>query len=183
METVGNILMVFGTLALLVGIVWLIVTFIRRRPRRNAAIFIGVGLLLSILGAALAPDTEPPPASNEPTATATPTLTSMPTPTPMPTFTPGPTPTPAATPTPTPTPIPTFRSGVWIVGVDIVPGTYRNSGSGDCYWARLSGFGGNLGDIIASNFGGGIQTVTIAASDAGFTSERCGTWTLLAAYR
>ena len=71
----------------------------------------------------------------------------------------------------------TFGSGVWIVGVDILPGTYRNSDStATCYWARLSGFGGGLGDIIANDVSDSTQTVTISSTDAGFESNDCGTW-------
>jgi hypothetical protein len=63
--------------------------------------------------------------------------------------------------------------------VDIAPGTYEVTvpDGGSCYWARLSGFGG--GEIIEN----GITTVgpaivTIAPTDAGFHSSRCGAWTL-----
>ena len=87
METVGNILLGVGSLAFLVGIVRLIITFIRSRGRRSPAILTGVAFLLAILGGILAPQTEPAPASKEPvtTATSTPTLTPMPTPTLVPT--------------------------------------------------------------------------------------------------
>ena len=67
--------------------------------------------------------------------------------------------------------------GVWMVGADVAPGTYRNSDSSDaCYWARLSGFGGEIDDIIANDFTYEIDVVTIAAGDAGFESIDCGTW-------
>jgi hypothetical protein len=42
---------------------------------------------------------------------------------------------------------------------------------------RMSGLnrtGGTLGELIANDFG---TIVTIAPSDAAFSSERCGTWT------
>jgi hypothetical protein len=86
---------------------------------------------------------------------------------------------PASTPhaTPTPSGSPTFGSGTWRVGSDIPPGLYRNSdSSGFCYWARLSGLGGTLNEIIANNFSSSIQTVQIKPGDVGFTSDRCGTW-------
>lgn len=72
----------------------------------------------------------------------------------------------------------TFRDGTHRVGTDIAPGTYRNSGGTNCYWERLSGFGGSFGEIITngSSSGGAPVVVTISASDAGFTSNRCGTW-------
>ena len=43
----------------------------------------------------------------------------------------------------------TFGNGTWLVGEEIAPGIWRNSdSSGFCYWARLSGHGGRLGDSI-----------------------------------
>jgi hypothetical protein len=65
--------------------------------------------------------------------------------------------------------------GVLIVGLDIFPGTYTSPANSGCYWARLSGFGGN--DIIANSFGDGQQVVTIKSSDIGFKSSSCNDWT------
>jgi hypothetical protein len=92
-------------------------------------------------------------------------------------------PTAAPTLTPEPTaPPPTgprtsFDDGQWVVGSDIESGTYHTEGSDDCYWERLSGFGGSSEEIIANNLGSGPQTVTIAPTDKGFSAQRCGTWT------
>ncbi len=72
----------------------------------------------------------------------------------------------------------TFTDGTYIVGTDIQAGTYKNSGQSGCYYARLSGFSGDLGDIISNNNTDTSTIVTIAATDAGFTANRCGTWTL-----
>jgi hypothetical protein len=72
----------------------------------------------------------------------------------------------------------TFGSGAKIVGRDISPGTYRNMGGGFCYWERLRGFGGTLSEIIANGLGEGPWVVTISATDKGFDSTRCGSWTL-----
>jgi hypothetical protein len=69
------------------------------------------------------------------------------------------------------------RDGTYIVGVDIAPGTWRAGGSSGCYWARLSGFGGTLDDIIANSFTTSASVVTISPTDQGFRSEGCGTWT------
>lgn len=66
--------------------------------------------------------------------------------------------------------------GTYLVGADIEPGTYRNSGTESCYWARLSGTSGDFDDIITNNFGSGQQVVTIAESDVAFETTRCGTW-------
>ena len=72
---------------------------------------------------------------------------------------------------------PTFGDGLWIVGLDVAPGIYRNSdSSGLCYWARLKGFRGDLDDILADSLSERIQTVTIRNGDAAFESERCGEW-------
>jgi hypothetical protein len=67
--------------------------------------------------------------------------------------------------------------GVWRVGVDIQPGTYRSSGGDACFWARIYGFQGN--SVLESNVVFGPTTVTILATDLGFESNRCGTWTRL----
>lgn len=78
---------------------------------------------------------------------------------------------------PAPGPATSFGDGTFRVGIDIAPGTYRNSDSSQgCYWERLSGFGGTLDEIIANNFTRARQVVTISPSDAGFSSEGCGQW-------
>jgi hypothetical protein len=72
---------------------------------------------------------------------------------------------------------PSFGSGTKIIGTDIQPGTYRsrNTGTG-CYWARLSGLGGTVGEIIANDNATGPAVVTIAPTDRGFQSSRCADW-------
>lgn len=60
-------------------------------------------------------------------------------------------------------------------GLLIPPGTYRAQGRmEDCYWERTS----KGGEIIDNSFATSAQsiTVTIAASDGQFTSERCAVW-------
>lgn len=74
----------------------------------------------------------------------------------------------------------TLTAGRWIVGAQITPGTFRaeNAVQG-CYWERLSNFTGAANAIIANQFvtGPGAQLVTIAATDAGFTTTpECGSW-------
>jgi hypothetical protein len=69
-----------------------------------------------------------------------------------------------------------FGDGTFRVGHDIAAGTYRTrSAVPECYWARLSGFGGS--DIIENGGFDGFEVVTIRATDKGFESHRCGTWT------
>jgi hypothetical protein len=69
-----------------------------------------------------------------------------------------------------------FGDGMYIVGVDIGSGTWRNDGSSGCYWARLSGFSHKSDDIIANEYADTQQTVTISPTDVGFESDGCGTW-------
>ncbi len=72
----------------------------------------------------------------------------------------------------------TFYDGVWEVGAEIPPGTYRTTGyTFDCYWARSSSFSGETEDIIANEFGSGPMVVTIGRRDAAFESDDCGDWT------
>ncbi|HUR49879.1 MAG TPA: cell wall-binding repeat-containing protein [Acidimicrobiales bacterium] len=66
-----------------------------------------------------------------------------------------------------------FGEGTWLVEAEVEPGTWSSPGGGTCYWERLSGFGGEADDVVASGVGG---TVTIAAGDLGFRSRRCGSW-------
>lgn len=88
---------------------------------------------------------------------------------------------PTATHAPTATATPSyahFDDGTFEVGKDIQPGTYRTrTGSPGCYWARLSGFDGTLGEIIANDNTDYPAVVTIATSDKGFQSQGCGEWT------
>ena len=81
-------------------------------------------------------------------------------------------------PTPTPDSHPHFGDGTYVVGKDIKPGTYRTRvGSSGCYYERLSGFGGSLGEIIANDNTDYPAIVTIDPTDKGFKSQDCGTWT------
>jgi len=74
-----------------------------------------------------------------------------------------------------------FGPGTWIVGSEIAPGKWRNSDSSDgCYWERLSTLARGPFSLIDNDFSKSIQIVEIKASDAGFHSEGCGTWTRIA---
>lgn len=71
-----------------------------------------------------------------------------------------------------------ISNGVWKVGSEMAAGTWSSPGSSSCYWARLSGFGGTLDEIIANDFStSDAVIVTVSSSDVGFTTTRCGTWT------
>jgi hypothetical protein len=73
----------------------------------------------------------------------------------------------------------TVTDGVWVVGVDIKPGTYRAQGvSSDCYWS-INTTGSNGGDIIDNDIpGGGNPQVTVEEGQD-FETSRCGDWTLV----
>jgi hypothetical protein len=69
-----------------------------------------------------------------------------------------------------------FADGVYIVGTDLAPGLWRAPGGSGCYWARLSGFSGELDDISANDFGVFNPTVQILPGDKGFENNECGYW-------
>lgn len=71
----------------------------------------------------------------------------------------------------------TFNDGILIVGTDILSGTYKSSGGEGCYYARLKGFTGSLGSIIANENTDTSAIVTISSTDKGFKSSGCGMWT------
>jgi sugar-specific transcriptional regulator TrmB len=72
----------------------------------------------------------------------------------------------------------TFGDGTYQVGTDIQPGTYRTrEGSPGCYYERLSGFSGEMNEILANGVTDAPAIVTIKPTDAGFQSQGCGTWT------
>ena len=91
-----------------------------------------------------------------------------------------PAPHPPQTPRSTPkgTSEPGFGEGTWAVGTDLEPGTYASAGGDSCYWARLSGFGGTIDDILANYRGSARSIVTIALGD-GFQTDGCGLWMLV----
>lgn len=120
---------------------------------------------------------------NSPTPSLTPTITPTPTETPTPTSTA----TPTITPTPTPTPnldatatVEAYGvlaapkgNGFFTVGVEIIPGRWRSSGTGDgCYWAR---YDANQG-LLANHFGRAGGTVNIRPTDYEVEFDGCGTW-------
>jgi hypothetical protein len=63
----------------------------------------------------------------------------------------------------------TITTGMYLVGVDIQPGTYQGQAGTEitdsCYWARLSNAAGNLDGIIANDNATGQYFVQVAASD------------------
>lgn len=71
----------------------------------------------------------------------------------------------------------TFRDGVWEVGEDIKPGTYRTLGADGCYWSRLRRLTNRDRDVIVQESSDGPAIVTVKRSDVGFESGRCRSWT------
>jgi hypothetical protein len=77
-----------------------------------------------------------------------------------------------------------FGDGTYEIGDGagkVPPGKYKATVPADsagCYWERLKGLSGAFADIAANGNGnpGAPMVVTIAKSDAGFKTERCGTW-------
>ncbi|WP_409957340.1 Ig-like domain-containing protein [Gemmatimonas sp.] len=70
-----------------------------------------------------------------------------------------------------------FSDGMYLVGVDIEPGTWRTPGSNAlCYWARLRNINGS-NDIIANNLNEGPAIMTVLPTDVAVDVSDCGTWT------
>jgi hypothetical protein len=66
--------------------------------------------------------------------------------------------------------------GTFVVGQDIVPGTYASAGpvpDGACYWKRTSG-----DELIDNAMSKKPQVVQILASDTSFTTNDCQPWQL-----
>lgn len=72
-------------------------------------------------------------------------------------------------------PTASFGEGMYLVGDEVAPGTWRASQAEGCYWARLSDFAGTTDGVIANDNGNTL--VTIDSGDVGFSSTRCGEWT------
>lgn len=71
------------------------------------------------------------------------------------------------------------NGGMFRVGVDIAPGTYRSTGNTDdsCYWERAKDAEHGLDSIIANNNVTGTAVVTISPKDAYFKTSGCRNWT------
>lgn len=107
-----------------------------------------------------------------------------------------PTAPPSFLPTPRPTPSTgirtSFGDGVWLIGEQIAPGTYRaSSPSAGCYWARFAASSDlnrlNARSSAATDAGawsGGltpqVEVAWIRDTDAAFETIGCGIWRRLA---
>jgi hypothetical protein len=81
--------------------------------------------------------------------------------------------------TPPAAPVDTFGPGTYVVGSDIVAGTYEAPGGPDCYWRRLGGFSADFDELLAIENMTTAGQVVIEETDVGFDSVDCGTWTLV----
>jgi hypothetical protein len=81
-------------------------------------------------------------------------------------------------PAPPPQPKTTIdHDGLFVVGTDIVPGTYSSAGpvgTGTCYWKRLSSLNGK--DIIDNALSSKPQVVEIEPTDTAFKTDGCQPW-------
>jgi hypothetical protein len=142
------------------------------------AYFIGLGMGTSNSTVQAQPVAQPAPVITTRTVTVPgPTVT-----VPGPTVTvPGPTVTvqasPPASSASTPAAGTSFSAGTYEVGTDIQPGTYRTSGSGFCYWSRLSSVDGELGSINANGFAEGPGSMSVKSSDEYIAFSGDCTWT------
>jgi hypothetical protein len=74
-----------------------------------------------------------------------------------------------------------FGDGTYVVGIDLVPGTYATTGPavggiGVCSWSRLKDTSGNVDSIITNDVQQGPTTVTITNTDGVFKTAGCTTW-------
>ncbi|MFF8608779.1 hypothetical protein ACF06X_22870 [Streptomyces sp. NPDC015346] len=68
--------------------------------------------------------------------------------------------------------------GMFKVGVDIAPGTYKSTGNEDdgCYWERSKDASHSTDAILANNNVSGTAIVKVSKSDAYFKTSGCGDW-------
>ncbi|MFF1652582.1 hypothetical protein [Streptomyces sp. NPDC058255] len=68
--------------------------------------------------------------------------------------------------------------GMYRVGADIAPGTYKSTGNtdGSCYWERAKDATHSMNSIVANNNVTGTAIVTISAGDGYFKTTGCGDW-------
>lgn len=66
--------------------------------------------------------------------------------------------------------------GTFAVGPQLAPGRWRSDSEGLCYWERLSGLTGTLGEVLASGTATGRVEVEVLPTDVAFGSLGCGPW-------
>ena len=70
------------------------------------------------------------------------------------------------------------NGGMFRVGADIAPGTYKSTGNADdlCYWERSKDASHSVDSIVANNNVNGTAVATISASDGYFKTTGCKDW-------
>ena len=72
-------------------------------------------------------------------------------------------------------PLSEIQQGMYLVGRDIDPGTYRDKAGTDvmnsCYWARLSGLSGDFDHLITNENSSGSFFVTVQPSDLALKTD------------
>ncbi|RST03160.1 hypothetical protein EF910_21525 [Streptomyces sp. WAC07149] len=70
--------------------------------------------------------------------------------------------------------------GMFKVGLDLAPGTYKSSGpaegSAGCYWERAKNAAHDIDSIAANDNPTGPAVVTVSAQDGYFKTTGCATW-------
>ncbi|MFJ3878327.1 hypothetical protein ACIPW5_12795 [Streptomyces sp. NPDC090077] len=70
--------------------------------------------------------------------------------------------------------------GMFKVGLDLAPGTYKSSGpaagSAGCYWERAKNAAHDVDSIAANDNPTGPAVVTVSAQDGYFKTTGCATW-------
>ncbi|WP_439690667.1 hypothetical protein ACRQ4C_07345 [Curtobacterium sp. SP.BCp] len=68
--------------------------------------------------------------------------------------------------------------GVYKVGQQVGPGSWRTSFTDGCYWETLSSASGSIDVVIANDYldGRGSTTVDISSDVYAFSTSGCGTW-------
>lgn len=141
----------------------------RERLFVGAAILTGCALLSSLWGTVVTSRTgdEPPPAAGA-SAPVTGPVTVLP--------------TQLGSMGAAPVPGQIGGEGIYGVGADLQPGTYRTAGPSpaafdNCYWERSRDTSGQQRSVIASGVVSGPFTVTIKGTDKAFKTSGCETWT------
>lgn len=68
-------------------------------------------------------------------------------------------------------------NGMYLVGTDVAPGTYRAAASPGCYYAVLANLSGAGNDIITNGNVDGPVVFTVPSSAKGVEVSRCATFT------
>jgi len=64
--------------------------------------------------------------------------------------------------------------GIYVVGEDVAPGTYRSAGANGCYYAFMSDVSAGA-EIVDNNLTNGPAVVTLVAGDV-FETSSCADW-------